>query len=393
MKRLLALAIAVLAFAFPARATDDTSLPTRFPIPWANSAVSPYIGTIPEASQIGVVNCAASLTDGFPPLTFVPASAGGCPPFGKDFNGILKQITQWSQWYAMGGVVPWSSSFSTSIAGYPKGAIVQSATAGQMWLNTTNSNTTNPDAAGAGWQNFYVGWTGVTAGSYLRPQITVAADGKITSAANGTYPTRTTLTSGSGTYTTPAGAKRLYIAMVGGGGGGGGVNSGGTGGTGGSSSFNSITAIGGSGGAPNSSGTGGTGGVGGTAGSGSAALRIDGARGWPGGGTFGSPVIPGVTSGAGAASYFGGGAPPLLGAASAGVTATVPGAGASGASASLSIGQAGGGGAGEYVQIQINNPSASYAYAVGAAGTAGTAGSFAGGTGAPGIIIIDVFYD
>jgi len=52
----------------------------------------------PQASQIGITNCAASLTDGFPPLTFVPVAQGGCPPFGSDFNGILRQITQWSQW-------------------------------------------------------------------------------------------------------------------------------------------------------------------------------------------------------------------------------------------------------------------------------------------------------
>src|SRR5262249_55866104 len=76
-------------------ALTQSGLPSRSNIPGANSAGSSYVRVIPQASQIGITNCAASLTDGFPPLAFVPQSAGGCPPFGQDFNGILKQITQW----------------------------------------------------------------------------------------------------------------------------------------------------------------------------------------------------------------------------------------------------------------------------------------------------------
>ena len=59
-------------------------------------------------------------------------------------------------------------------------------------------------------------------------------------ASSATLPTIQTFTSGSGTYTTPAGVKYIAIQMVGGGGGGGGSSSnstGGTGGTGGSTLF------------------------------------------------------------------------------------------------------------------------------------------------------------
>lgn len=126
---------------------QQSNIPSKFGIPWGNAAGPTYIQTIPQASQIGITNCRASLTDGFPPLTFIPSSSGGCPPFGKDFNGILNQITQWSQWQSAGGPVFWDSAFSTSIGGYPKGAVLQSAVLlGRMWLSTADNNTTNPDS-------------------------------------------------------------------------------------------------------------------------------------------------------------------------------------------------------------------------------------------------------
>lgn len=146
--RLRLFAIALLALLFvPASAMQQSDLPPRFNIPWGNSSVAPYIRNIPQASQIGVQNCAASLTDGFPPLTFVPASAGGCPPFGADFNGVLKQITQWSRWQAAGGPVFYDATLSTAIGGYPKGATVQSSVlVGRIWFSTADNNTTSPDA-------------------------------------------------------------------------------------------------------------------------------------------------------------------------------------------------------------------------------------------------------
>jgi hypothetical protein len=53
-----------------------------------------------------------------------------------------------------------------------------------------------------------------------------------------------------------------------------------------------------------------------------------------------------------------------------------------------------GGAAGGYVDALISSPSATYAYAVGAAGTAGAAGTSgkAGGDGAAGIIIVTAYF-
>ena len=152
MKRFL-IALAGVLLPAAAFALTQSAIPPKFGIPWGNNAAAAYIRSIPQASQIGIVNCAASLADGFPPLAFTPSGAGGCPPFGQDFNGILKQLSQWNQWQAAGGPVFYDVAFSTNIGGYPNGAkLLSSVTPGTVWMSTADNNTTNPDTqASAGW--------------------------------------------------------------------------------------------------------------------------------------------------------------------------------------------------------------------------------------------------
>lgn len=128
-----------------------SAIPVKFNIPFASAAGGSYIRNIPQASQIGVQNGAASLTDGFPPLTFVPVGSGGVPPFGQDFNGLLKQITQWTQWNNAGAMTTWDTAFATAVGGYPQGAFLLNLAGTGFWLCTVDNNMTNPDAAGAGW--------------------------------------------------------------------------------------------------------------------------------------------------------------------------------------------------------------------------------------------------
>lgn len=124
----------------------------KFSIPFGNTAGGTYKQVpIPTASQIGVTNGAASLTDGFPPLNFQSVASGGVPPRGKDMNGILYEITGWNRWQQAGGPIQYDAGFSTAIGGYPAGAVLMSNPAGVYWLSTVNNNTSNPDAAGAGW--------------------------------------------------------------------------------------------------------------------------------------------------------------------------------------------------------------------------------------------------
>lgn len=132
--------------------------PTRIQLPWGTNAGGSYIRTVPNASQIGIQDGAASYFDGFPPLSMTPIAGGGKWPFGQDFNGALNQITAWIRWQAAGAPVIYDSSFATGgyTGGYPSGCILQSSGAiGSYWVNLVDNNTTNPDTGGANWGSFY----------------------------------------------------------------------------------------------------------------------------------------------------------------------------------------------------------------------------------------------
>ncbi len=136
---------------------QSSQIPTKFPIPFANNAGGAYIRPIPVASQIGSQPGYASLTDGFVPLNMTPEGSGGIPPFGQDMNGVLNQSTAWDRWFSAGGPVIWDAAFSAAVGGYPKGAVVRSATVfGYAYQCQVENNTTNPDTGGAGWSGFYV---------------------------------------------------------------------------------------------------------------------------------------------------------------------------------------------------------------------------------------------
>lgn len=129
-----------------------SSIPTKIPTPFANSAVGPYTRVVPIPSQIGIQAGAASFTDGFPPVTFLSIGAGGTPPWGADVNGLLNQSTAWLRWLMAGAPVAWDTAFSTAIGGYPAGSVVASAvTLGTSFVSLVDNNTTNPDAGGANW--------------------------------------------------------------------------------------------------------------------------------------------------------------------------------------------------------------------------------------------------
>ena len=130
---------------------QSSNIPPKIPLPFANAAGGSYVNTIPVNSQIGITNGRASLADGFPPLTFTPIASGGVPPFGSDMNGILKEITTIQQWQEAGGFFLYDSSFSTTIGGYPKGAILQSSNFNGLWVSAIENNTNNPDTTGTGW--------------------------------------------------------------------------------------------------------------------------------------------------------------------------------------------------------------------------------------------------
>jgi len=122
-----------------------TQIPTKFPIPFGNSAAAGTIRQVPTADQTSVSPGAASLTTGFPVATGQPLASGGVPPAMQDFNGLFNQITAWIRWQNAGATVSYDAAFSTAVGGYPAGAILASTTAGVLWLSTADNNLTNPD--------------------------------------------------------------------------------------------------------------------------------------------------------------------------------------------------------------------------------------------------------
>lgn len=199
---------------------DLADRPTGIPLPWAASAGAGYVTVVPTASQIGIANGRASWADGFPPLNFVPDSAGGVPPFGDDMNGGLNQISAGLQWLQAGGPQSFNSTFASAIGGYPEGAIIASATTlGLLWVSTADNNTGDPDAAAPNWFAFSL---------------------------KGFFPAITTDvfdTPGAWLFTVPAGVFSVRVRAWSAAGGGGGVNGPGGGSGGGGGAYGEKTLV------------------------------------------------------------------------------------------------------------------------------------------------------
>lgn len=198
-------------------------------------------------------------------------------------------------------------------------------------------------------------------------------------------PQVTVQTTGSGTYTTPTGAKFLQVELVGGGGGGAGSGTAaGNGGVGVASTFGSslLTANGGGAGSASVS----TPVTGGTATGGDVNLV--------GGSSSGANGSTSSYGGMGGSSFFGGAGPGGQSATAGVAASTNSGSGGGGAGDNVTANTGGGGSAGGYCRKLIASPSATYAYVVGTGGAAGTAGTggTAGGAGAAGIIIITAYF-
>ncbi len=114
-------------------------------------AISGTRNTIPVASQIGITPGAASYTDGFPPLTMTPISAGGIPPAGKDMNGILFDVSAHIAWIQAGMFYVWHAEVAAA-GGYRVGAVLRSAADPAQWFyNTLADNVNDPDSVITGW--------------------------------------------------------------------------------------------------------------------------------------------------------------------------------------------------------------------------------------------------
>lgn len=142
---------------------QQSGFPAKFVTPFAANAAAGNTNTIPATTS---TPGAASLSIGFPPITFQPVASGGIPPSGKDFNGLFNQITAALQAYQAGAVALFDATFAAAIGGYPKGSLLaSSATPHLFWTSTGDYNSTNPDSSSA------ANWVGLLAfGNFMPPQ-------------------------------------------------------------------------------------------------------------------------------------------------------------------------------------------------------------------------------
>jgi hypothetical protein len=210
-------------------------------------------------------------------------------------NGLFEQVSAWAWWQAAGAGVMFDSAFSSTIGGYPQGAMLRTSSAGIYYLNEVENNTSDPTTGGAGWRQVWLpagtSQSFASSASWVAPTGISRVKARIWGAGGGATYSNTTQTTGigggGGAYVegyVVVSPGTSYVVSVGVGGSGG-NSSFANGGNGGFSLFNGLTASGGGGATAYSAAGGGGAGSGGS-------LII------PGG--------PGAFGSSGSSLYFGG---------------------------------------------------------------------------------------
>lgn len=138
------------------------SRPSNIQIPFAATGAKNAIPVAP-ASPL------ASFTDGFPPVNMQPIVAGGVPPQGKDFNGILYDITTHTLWVNAGGQYLFDAALSTAMGGYPVGMVLQNNALSGSYVCASANNTTDFNSTPGSIGTLWMPW----AGDALRTQGTI----------------------------------------------------------------------------------------------------------------------------------------------------------------------------------------------------------------------------
>ncbi|KER03412.1 phage tail protein [Photorhabdus temperata] len=128
--------------------------PNLIPTPFAQDGQR---DDIPATHTSELANQKATWDVGFPPITMLPVTAGGLPPSGRDFNGVLNQISENIVHLSKGGKFKFSTKYTEQIGGYPKGAILQSDDESKEYQslidnNKINFNIDTPDHIDTAWK-------------------------------------------------------------------------------------------------------------------------------------------------------------------------------------------------------------------------------------------------
>ena len=128
--------------------------PSNYPLPFASSGAKNTIPT--PATGTGK----ASFTEGFPAVIMLSLTAGGIPPEGKDFNGILYDISSHTIWVNAGGQYQFDAALSTEIGGYPTGMVLQSNDGQAAYVSAVDNNTTDFNSTPSSIGTLWLPWAG-----------------------------------------------------------------------------------------------------------------------------------------------------------------------------------------------------------------------------------------
>ena len=107
-------------------------------IPFGRDAVPDMVNDIPSDPIVAEPQ-RASFKQGFPSITTIPLVAGGIPPEGQDFNGILRDITQHVVHQNKGGMYKFEADV-VAAGGYPKGAVLSANDGLSLWVSLVDDN-------------------------------------------------------------------------------------------------------------------------------------------------------------------------------------------------------------------------------------------------------------
>lgn len=114
--------------------------PKILTIPFARDASPGLVNAIPDDPVMGEPQ-KASWKQGFQSETMIPLTAGGIPPEGQDFNGVLKDITEHIVYQNGGGQYAWSQEWVDEHGGYPQGAVLSANDGLSLWVSLEDDNT------------------------------------------------------------------------------------------------------------------------------------------------------------------------------------------------------------------------------------------------------------
>ena len=115
--------------------------PKLMPIPFAED--SSLKNEIPTDRTISASSAGATYRHGFPPITMMSIASGGIPPDGKDFNGILNDLSSNISHLNKGGRFKFDSEFAAQINGYPKGSVLLSDSLHSEYISLVDNNTSD----------------------------------------------------------------------------------------------------------------------------------------------------------------------------------------------------------------------------------------------------------